>query len=138
LSCKVDVIGLRWFRTKKCSGTCWALFALVLQLALSFGHAHHDQIAEPFAASPHLTILDHAASTIVSSSPALPTIPAGLALDYCEICAAVNLVSNGVPANSPQMRAPAGLRQIRFWLQVDAAFAGSPHRPFQARAPPCV
>jgi len=108
----------------------------VLQLALTFGHAHHDQIAERFAASPHLTILDHAASTIVSSSPA--PIPTGLALDYCEICAAVSLVSNGVPANSPQMRVPAGLRQIRFWLQVNAAFAGSTHRPFQARAPPCV
>jgi hypothetical protein len=132
------VICLRWFRTKKCSGTCGALLALVLQFALAFGHAHHDQIAEPFAASPHLTIQDHAASIIVSSSPAVPTIPTGLALDYCEICAAVNLVSNGVPANSPQMRVPLGIRQIRFWLQVDAAFAGSSHRPFQARAPPCV
>jgi len=130
------VICLRWFRTKKRSGTCWALFALALQFALSFGHAHHDQIAEPFAASPHLTILDHAPSTTISNSPTVPIVPVGLALDYCEICAAVNLVSNGVPANPPQMRAPAGIREIRFWLQVDAAFAGSRHRPFQARAPP--
>jgi hypothetical protein len=130
------VICLRWFRTKKRSGTCWALFALTLQFALSFGHAHHDQITEPLAASPHLTILVRAPSTTVSSSPTVPIVPAGLALDYCEICAAVNLVGNGVPANPPQMRAPAGIHQIRFWLQVDAAFAGSQHRPFQPRAPP--
>jgi len=102
---------------------------------LSFGHAHHAPIAEPFAASPH-SISDHAPSTIISSSPAAPIAPADLALDYCEICAAISLVRNGVPANPPQMRAPAGVHQLRFWLPADAAFASSPHRPFQARAPP--
>jgi hypothetical protein len=130
------VISLRWFRTKKRSWTCWALFALALQFALSFGHAHRDPIAEPFAAAPQLVIFDHATSTTISTSPTVPIIPAGLALDYCEICAAIGLVGNGVPANPPQMRVPAGIRQLRFWLQVDAAFANSPHRPFQARAPP--
>jgi len=129
-------ICLRWFRTNKRSGTCWALFALALQFALSFGHAHHDQIAQLFAASPHPTVLDRAPSTIISSSPAAPIAPAELALDYCAICAAVSLVRNGVPANPPQMRTPAGVHQIRFCLPVDAAFASSPHRPFQARAPP--
>jgi hypothetical protein len=92
---------------------------------LSFGHAHHDQIVELFAASPHPTI---------SSSPAAPMAPAELA--YCEICAAVSLVRNGVPANPPQMRAPAGVHQIRFCLPVDAEFASSSRRSFQARAPP--
>jgi hypothetical protein len=130
------VICLRWFRTKQRSGTCWALFALALQFALSFGHAHRDQIAEPFAAAPHLIILEHATSTIVSAPSMVPIVPAGLALNYCEICAAISLVGNGVPANPPQMRAPAGIRQLRFRLQVDAAFASPPHRPFQARAPP--
>jgi hypothetical protein len=125
------VICLRWLRTKKRSGTCWALFALALQFALSFGHAHRDQIAEPFAASPHL-----APATIILSPPAVPMVPAGVALGYCEICAAVSLVSSGVPADPPQMRVPAGIRQVRFWLQIDASFASSPHRPFQARAPP--
>jgi hypothetical protein len=129
------VICLRWFRTKKRSGTCWALFALALQFALSFGHAHHAQIAEPFAASPQL-ILELAPSTIIASSPTVPTAPLGLVLDFCEICAAVKLAGNGVPANPPQLRAPSGTRQIGFWLHVDAALAGSPHRPFHARAPP--
>ena len=109
--------------------------ALALQFALSFGHAHRDQIAEPFAAAPHLIILDHATATIVSAPSIVPIVPAGLALDYCEICVAISLVGNGVPANPPQMRVPA-IRQLRFWRQVDAAFASSPHRPFQARAPP--
>jgi hypothetical protein len=130
------VICLRWFRTKQRSGTSWALFAFALQFALTFGHAHRDLIAEPLAAAPHLVNLDHTASTIVSASSAVPIVPAGLALDYCAICAAISLVGNGVPAIPPQMRAPAGVRQLRFWLPVDAAFASSPHRPFQARAPP--
>jgi hypothetical protein len=125
------VVCLRWFRTKKRSGSCWALFALALQFALSFGHAHHDQIADPFAASPHLT-----PSTVILSLPTVPIVPAGVALGYCEVCTAISLVSNGVPANPPQMRVPAGIHQVRFWLQIDAAFASSPHRPFQARAPP--
>ena len=125
------VICLRWFRTKKSSGTCWALFALALQFALSFGHAHHDQFADPFAASPRL-----ASSTSILSPPTVPIIPAGVALGYCEICATISLVSSGVPATPPQMRVPAGIRQVRFLLQIDASFASSPHRPFQARAPP--
>jgi len=132
------VICLRWFRTNKRSGTCWALFALALQLALSFGHAHHDQSAESVAAAPHQTILDRAPATMISSSPAVPMAPAKLALDYCEICAAISLVGNGVPANPPQMHVPACIRQVRLWLPGDTAFASSPHRPFQARAPPCV
>jgi hypothetical protein len=130
------VIRLRWFRTKKRYGTCWALLALALQFVLSFGHAHHDQIDVPLPASPQFSVLDHAPSTTISGSPTVPALPAGLALDYCEICAAANLARNGVPATPPQMCAPFCKRQIRFWLQVDAASAVSPHRPFQARAPP--
>jgi hypothetical protein len=130
------VICLRWFRTKNRFGMCWALFALALQFALSFGHAHHNQIAEPFAASRQFAVLDQAPSTIVSGSPIVPITPVGLALDYCEICAAASLAGKGVPATPPQMCVPVCVRQIRFWLQVDAAFAVSPHRPFQARAPP--
>jgi len=130
------VICLRWFRTKKRFGTCWALFALALQFALSFGHAHLIQIAEPLAASPQFTDLDHAPSATVSGSPAVPMTPAGLALNYCEICAAASLAGNGVPAAPPQMCVPVCTGQIRFWLQVDAVIAVLAHRSFQARAPP--
>ena len=130
------VICLRWFRTKNRFGMCWALFALALQFALSFGHAHYDQIAEPFAASPQFTVLEHAPSATVSGSPTVPITPAGLALDCCDICAAASLARNGVPATPPQMCVPVCVRQIRYSLQVDAVFAVYPHRPFQARAPP--
>jgi hypothetical protein len=128
------VVCLRWFRTKKRFGTCWALFAFALQFALSFGHAHHNQIAN--AASPQFTILDHAPSTTISASPAMPITPVGLTWAYCEICAATNLAGNGVPATSPQVYVPLDIRHIQFWLRVSAAFAVSPHRTFQARAPP--
>jgi hypothetical protein len=130
------VICLRWSRTVKRFGTCWALFALALQFALCFGHAHHNQFAESLAASPHFTDLDHAPSTTVSGSPTVPMTPAGLALNYCEICAAASLAGNGVPAAPPQMCVPVCAGQMRFWLQVDAAIAVLAHRPFQARAPP--
>ena len=130
------VICLRWVRTNKRFGACWALFALALQFALSFGHAHHSQIAEPFAASPQFTVLDHAPETAISNSPKLPITPAGRILDYCEICVTASLTGNGVPATPPQVCVPAVMRQIRFWLEVDAIFAISSYRPFQARAPP--
>jgi hypothetical protein len=117
------VICLRWFRTKKRFGTCWALFALALQFALSFGHAHQNQLAEPFAASPQFSILDHAPSTTISASPIVPITPAGLALAYCEICAVANLAGNGVPPNPPQLCVRLYIRQIQFWLQDAAGFA---------------
>jgi hypothetical protein len=97
---------------------------------------HHNQIAAPFATSPQITVLHHAPSTTISGSPTAPITPAELAFVYCEICAAASLAGNGVPATPPQMCVPVCIRQKRFWLQIDAAFAASPHRPFQARAPP--
>ena len=43
---------MRWFRTRSRWGSCLALVALALQLALSFGHIHlKDVLGEPHSSA---------------------------------------------------------------------------------------
>jgi hypothetical protein len=123
-----------WIRTRARWGTWCALLALALQFALSFGHAH--ALASPFGASPLFGLSDHAHPADAPDAPAAPVKPAGLAFDYCAICAVANLAANAVPASAPGLAIPAAFHPIRIWPDAAAATAASPHRLFRARAPP--
>jgi hypothetical protein len=81
--------------------------ALAIQFTLSFGHAHRHDIGS-FGASLQIVHVDLASAVALPRAPAVPSIPRGLAFDYCEIFAVSSLA-----------------------VQV-----ALPHRLFQARAPP--
>ena len=116
-------------------GSWAALFALAIQLALSFGHVHlgggdprsWGPLVLRWAAEPPLALPD---------APAVPGShkPAGLADDLCIICSAMQL-AYPVTA-SPSVPLPAAISQILLDPSGDFAIAASPHRPFRARAPP--
>jgi hypothetical protein len=116
-------------------GAACALLALAIQFSLSFGHAHRREIA-PFGAFVQFMHLDHAPLVAMLHAPAVPIIPGGMAFDFCEICAVASLAGSAIPAAPPELFVAVVVHQIRFWLQADAAYAVSPHRLFQARAPP--
>jgi hypothetical protein len=113
-------------------GAWWALFALAVQLALSFGHTHPmagpSDPARQFAPG-------QAAFFAKPSAPSVPMDRAGLALEYCEVCAVTSLLGNGVPAAAPLLLVP-GVIPIRFLSEAECAPSLFPRRPFQARAPP--
>jgi hypothetical protein len=130
----VMVCMMRWIRTHRRAGAWVAQFALALQLVLSFGHVHAENLALPSAAA--------SASVQAPGSGTDGAAPdrdhGGSAGAFCAICATLNLASSSVlPALSflvlPPIPAVA-------WL-VDYCTAPIPlalHFIFRARAPPAL
>ena len=123
-----------WVNRHKRNGALLALAALALQLALSFGHLHRDDLGLP--------PLPAAAQTLIAFAP-VPS-PAGPADqghqpasdDYCAICASMALIATATPSLPPVLIVPTPVRPV--WQvqapssEVAARFALS----FQARGPP--
>jgi len=123
-----------WIRTKMRFGAWCALFALAIQFTLSFGHAHG--LASPLGDLPRAAVSDSGHSTAMPDVPAVPAQPAGVAFDYCAICAVANLTASAMPAAAPGLALPFAVLPIRFWPDAGAAVAVSRHRLFRSRAPP--
>jgi hypothetical protein len=121
-----------WGNRHKRNGAWLGLAALALQLALSFGHIHRDDLGLP--------PLPVAGQTFVASG----TGPAGPADqdhhpasdDYCAICASMALIATATPSLPPVLIVPTPIPHA--WrvqvasTEVAARFAPS----FQARGPP--
>ena len=127
---------MRRLRSRMGLGSWSALFALTIQLVLSFGHLHFDGISPRFtlaplalrwAVQPPATLLD---------VPAAPTKhkPASLADDFCAICSVMRFA--GVPAAAPVLPLPIRGAGILLDVSVGFVLATSPHLLFRARAPP--
>ena len=122
---------MRWFRSRKRSGSYLALFALAFQLAVSFGHVHLERIAPPSvgASAPGAQPSGHDLNA--------PSNPAGredLADDYCPICTLIHLAGALVPAEMPSLPLPTVFGRLR--LELAADLTASHATLFRARAPP--
>jgi hypothetical protein len=106
-----------------------ALFALALQLGLSFGHSHHDLLAHPHASWP---------VTVCHSAPDQPCgVPShNDERDACAICFAVALIENAVASSPPAVVADLDLVDSRLLATADAARHLQTAFMFQARGPP--
>ena len=110
------------------------MFALWLQIGLSFGHIHprHALAAEAQPAG-------HAAA-LIAAPRRLPDDPIKntadrVASEACAICASIDLAATAVPPQPPALSPPvrAGWRVA---AAADFALPAIPHRLFQTRAPP--
>lgn len=129
----VGVTTMRWFRSRVRWGAGLALFALALQLILSFGHVHLEGIS-----------LAHASTVVGEQAPADSTDPAslpahpdeGVADDYCPICALIHLAGTLISADAPLLALStiSGRRQLA--PKSAAALTASPRGSYSARAPP--
>ena len=77
---------MRWFRRNMRFGSWCALFALTIQLALSFGHLH-------FASSAAAAAMASAAAEPLADAPDDQPTPSkhSRVADYCTICASIHL-----------------------------------------------
>ena len=135
-----------WFRSRMRLGAWLALFALTIQLVLSFGHVHFDGIStqsvSPRAVSARTIAAPRALRWAVQpaaklrDAPAVPTQhkPVNLAEDYCAICSVMRLA--GLPAVASALPLATEGRTMFLDGSVGFALAASPHLFFQARAPP--
>jgi len=119
---------MRWVRSSRRFGAWLALAALVLQLAVSFGHVHLD-------GAPRAAIVD-AAAAAPGSAPLPDQQPGDHAHDYCAICAAIHLAAGVFVPPAPQVEAPFASQPIEHIDRVTTAFVSARRAPFQSRAPP--
>jgi Protein of unknown function (DUF2946) len=118
---------MRWIRRNSRFGSWAAIFALAIQLVLSFGHIH-------------LGGIQGASAVIASSSQLQPSTPddddRGTGHDFCAICVALNLTSSSV---LPTVALPAiPVDQPYTWVAElqPAQVSSSVRFHFQPRAPP--
>ena len=93
-----------WFRARLRWSSCIALFALALQLVLTFGHVHLDGLGGHSS-----TRMEASADT---ATPVDNEVP-GDADDYCVLCALVYLAGTLVPAVAAALPLPVVFGQWR-------------------------
>ncbi len=124
---------MRWFRSNIRLGSRLALFALAVQILLSFGHVHARLISGK--SNPSAEAL---AGLVVSDAPT-PLGKSGGSGDFdCPICALIQLSAAAAPSVAPTLPLPANLGSVGFQAAADLPSAASPQLSFQARAPPSV
>ena len=122
---------MHWIRKNRRFGSSAALCALIIQLVLSFGHMHPEEILGPSAA----TAAQFQTADVGGTTPT-DNHHDGDGHDFCAICAALNLTSNSVLPTISLLTAP--IDRPHEWLAdyrtAQVSFELRFH--FQARAPP--
>jgi hypothetical protein len=120
-----------WIRANLRFGSWCALFALAIQLVVSFGHVHGIGAPSPWQVSA-----SGQADPVGLNAPSGPSKPAVPAVDYCAICAVISLAGSIVPPAVPAIPLPARDSHLLVWTSAEPFLAAASYRPWQARAPP--
>jgi hypothetical protein len=137
---------MKWFRANTRHGSRLALFALLVQFALSFGHFHPLAAQAAPAIQTGLTHADlvesgtsaardaanAAAHQQLPSSPDNDQPPA----DGCAICAVIALAANVLLATPPALPLPQAVEHVYLTTDAGLAHRTSARHGFQSRAPP--
>lgn len=131
---------MKWFRSNTKHGARLALFALAVQLALSFGHFHWLAATQAAPVVPsNLTQADTAnvpaGDQVKRQQPANPDTDQHPG-DSCAICAVIAMASTVLFATPPLLSLPQAVEFL--YLTTDAEFIHlkSAGVAFQPRAPP--
>jgi hypothetical protein len=121
---------MQWFRAKLKVGARLALFALTLQIVLSFGHVHPGEFRHT------INGLAFVGTQPVPSDPLQQ--PISDADDYCAICASIYLAAMSMLPEAPQLPVPFTSRPVEHFNSIAASLLPARRGPFQSRAPPLV
>jgi hypothetical protein len=136
--CKQDFSGMRWFRANRLFGGCLALFALAIQLVISFAHIHPLDLSrrpevELGAKNSSTTALADGENFLGKRTD---HPGGGLPHDNCAICASISLISTALTAQGPVLSIPANFDSVQLQSISDFEFQQHRHSLFQTRAPP--
>ncbi|MBR0781641.1 DUF2946 domain-containing protein [Bradyrhizobium iriomotense] len=132
---------MKWFRSNVRHGARLALFAMLVQFALTFGHSHWFAQAAPLAQSS-LQQTDDAKATasidraaIQKQSPSAPDReqPGD---DNCAICALVAMAGTVLFATPPLLQLPQAIELLYRTTDAEFIHLKSAGTAFQPRAPP--
>jgi Protein of unknown function (DUF2946) len=115
---------MQWVRSNIRLGARLALFALVVQLALSFGHVH----AVTAQTAPALQTTQHL--------PAPSHDPDQHPDDFCAICAVIALASTAMAAAPPALPVPQAFEFKHPPVVATFVQPRTARTAFQSRAPP--
>ncbi|OAF01750.1 hypothetical protein AYJ54_04190 [Bradyrhizobium centrolobii] len=132
---------MKWFRSNIKHGARLALFALLVQFALTFGHSHWFAQAAPLAqlslqqTGGQKSVVPIDGSALQKQSPSSPDReqPGD---DNCAICAVVALASNVVFATPPLLHLPQAVELLHRTTDAEFIHLKSAGTAFQPRAPP--
>jgi len=121
---------MKWFRSNIRHGTRLALFAMLVQFALTFGHSHWFAQAAPLAQSQ---LTDSTA--VQKQSPTNPDReqPGD---DNCAICALVAMSGTITFATPPLLLLPQAVELLYRTTDAEFVHLESASHAFQPRAPP--
>lgn len=136
---------MKWFRSNIRQGARLALFAMLVQFALTFGHSHWFAQAAPLAQSSlqqtdgakdnakGVAAIDRAA--VQKQSPSSPDRehPGD---DNCAICAVVAMAGTIVFATPPVLLLPQAIELLHRTTDAEFIHLKSAGTAFQPRAPP--
>jgi hypothetical protein len=121
---------MQWIRTNRQFGAWCALVAVALQIVLSFGHIHSVD-------GVHRDGLFQAGTAVHAWAGQNPASDAaGLAAEYCTICAVIKMAASSAPPEAAGPGVPVMASGARFDARHTEAAWTLAHLLFQARAPP--
>ncbi len=133
---------MRWIRSNIRGLARLALFALAVQLTLTFGHVHLGGLAPSSAQAA--AFADRGATPVASlakflGKPHRQGDNSQGASDFdCPICALIQLASTSAPSVAPPLPRPTLLGGLVLETPAELGFASSPTFAFQPRGPPAV
>jgi hypothetical protein len=120
---------MRWFRTHIGLGARLALFALAVQLVLSFAHVHVADLARA----------QSVAASLPSGSGGTPAPKSDGPVDPgCAICGLIQLAATATPSAAPALPLLVTTGHSRPEAADRLILAASAQFPFRARAPPAA
>jgi hypothetical protein len=126
---------MRWFRSNARGGSRLALFALAVQLAVTFGHVHLQGLALASTKAAPIALADRSAQAVTAD----PNRKSRGSADYdCPICALIQLASTSAPSAAPVLPAPALIGGFRLETPDELRSDVSAYFSFQARGPPAI
>jgi hypothetical protein len=138
---------MKWFRKHLRTGSRLALFALAVQLVLSFGHFHplamvhaapalQNGLSELDFASIGTSATPDLAIQVVEKQPPARQDNDQQPADHCEICAVMSMAGSVLVATPPVLLLPEAVEFLR--RTTDAEFLHLKKAPaaFRSRAPP--
>ena len=136
---------MKWFRSNIRHGARLALFAMLVQLALTFGHSHWFAQAAPLAQATlqqtggaknnakGQAAVDRAA--VQKQSPSSPDREHP-GEDTCAICAIIAMAGAVVSATPPLLQLPQAIELLHRTTDAEFLHLKSAGTAFQPRAPP--
>jgi hypothetical protein len=129
---------MRAGRTIRKTGAWLALFALALQLVLSFGHIHPDELLSssgPPGLSEVAAVQPSARQGDESPTRGKQT-PGGLAHEACAICASMHMAGAAVLPEPATLKQPTLPGRPSLKAVTEYVLTAAPFLLFQTRAPP--